>query len=1292
MNASIRTTRFIRAAAILIAIVAVGLISSGVATARADQAILLTLPEDSHLLYNLTDSSAPPLTPSTPVNCTDTTCPSAPTGYDKCVERPKFCVYYDTASISETEADWAADQVQLYWDRFVALGFNEPKYSTKLVVQLTGITDDCNGGTGWSSNVMDTYAGCFDVTLQAKRVLGHELTHRMQYAHDTGTGAPIQTKFLKEGTARATEDNWFLDLDNWPDAAFRASFNQEANNYLAATNNDITSYAMRYKSCLWWKYAMEQYGTVTTEPERGIDFVRTVYEQNTLGYSSIAAVNQALSALGAGTQFNQSFKQFAVANWTKDLTGVPDGSYNFIDEDEPGNPAPYGPLVPDNGGTVSIGTDANWDNRYISNYGLRYYEADVGSSCPVVSVSFHLDISGQAFFHIITQNGSTFNDHVQGSGDDWTQAFLNDGITKVIAVVGSLANSAQVDLSVSCADPVLEIKMPNSAAVARTQPDAKFLVQVQVTDGSSTGPVVAGLSNDDFKAYVEGVEAPVTGGGFIQEQYWLLVQAPGSLADGTYDLEIVLEEPGTSTPLASDTNPNSLVYTEDLTDQVLIIDRSMSMSAGTPDRLSAAKDAASFYVDVTRIDDGLAVVPYHHDVAPDPFDMQEVDSSVRLDAKAYINDLEPDGWTSIGDGLKEAINQVSGSPTGNPICSFVLLSDGMENEEEFWVDVETDVINSGCPVTTIAFGPESDETLMQEIASATGGLYFYNDVYISSVSGPESASPADMSLDLGNTYEYAEARAEGRQRLLAEKGQVSHNNPQNKHAVMVDETISEAVFSLDWYEQYYADLKFTLVDPQGRTYDSSDPGYSFQDDTNHHVGFRVPNPEPGLWSLIVDWVQSEEGTVPYQVYVSGASIITLELLLPDRLGHDYYTGDQVPIYAILSSKQPIPNVLVEAFVTAPDGTETTVPMFDDGEHGDGAPSDGFYAGLYTALNQAEIVYPSIEDAEHDPDDEGGYRVLARATHEKFQREAMGAFAILEGPDENGNRIPDNWEKLHGVEDPEGDPDKDHLINYEEYGNGTDPNDPDTDDGGENDGSEVNHNRDPLNPVDDQIRAPDFLQVRPLNSAVLLRYDFKPGYDLIRLFRGLSPEGPWGEVEIPPDQPRTIPFTDTIPVNNETYFYRFEGVILSAADPGSPEPSTPAAEEIVSAILTSEPVTPLEDPLPPEAEVIINDGATSTKSTTVRLSFIPYESEGSEIESFEDIAWMMVSNHPSFEGALWGEFEQDVEWELEARPGEIALVYVRFKDKSNNESVGPEIGMILYDPDTVYLPLTVKNAD
>ena len=51
--------------------------------------------------------------------------------------------------------------------------------------------------------------------------------------------------------------------------------------------------------------------------------------------------------------------------------------------------------------------------------------------------------------------------------------------------------------------------------------------------------------------------------------------------------------------------------------------------------------------------------------------------------------------------------------------------------------------------------------------------------------------------------------------------------------------------------------------------------------------------------------------------------------------------------------------------------------------------------------------------------------------------------------------------------------------------------------------------------------------------------------------------------------------------------------------------------------------------------------------------------------------------------------------LEAAPGQIAQVYVRFRDKAGNESVGTEVGMIRYqlqEGAKLYLPLVLNRFE
>ena len=65
-------------------------------------------------------------------------------------------------------------------------------------------------------------------------------------------------------------------------------------------------------------------------------------------------------------------------------------------------------------------------------------------------------------------------------------------------------------------------------------------------------------------------------------------------------------------------------------------------------------------------------------------------------------------------------------------------------------------------------------------------------------------------------------------------------------------------------------------------------------------------------------------------------------------------------------------------VTAPDGTQTRVRLYDDGQHGDGRVADGFYAGLYTRVNQALVVQPVLERGVEQPPPAHGRGRLSRA--------------------------------------------------------------------------------------------------------------------------------------------------------------------------------------------------------------------------------------------------------------------------------------------------------------------------
>lgn len=1221
-------------------------------------------------------------------------CPPQPAGWPiTTVERANFCVYYDNSASTLAQATQFADDIESYEAAYSGYGWPLPvpaagKYQALL--DDNGVS--CNGGVSPGTDEMSVFEGCESSNQLRQLVAGHELAHLGPQLR--GVVNNFDALWFHEGMARSGEDKVFLDIDNWPTALLSPfSYNKEVNQYLLNTNRDITSVPLRYESALWWTYFAEQCGSVpVTEPGLGVADSFGQLWTSALTQNDLAALNNALSILGCPS-WHTMFPGFVVALYTKDLSGLPDPKYNFVDEDEPGNPAPYGPLAPAEGGTISTGSPANWNNALIRRYGAAFYKAEPNpASCPVITAKFHNDNPGTpAFYHVVTQESGVFKTHVQGSGDDWSQAFLNDGVTEIMAAVGSLQNqSPSVDVELSCADPVLDIKLPNSFAVEYVGPfnaPDQFVLQLQVTDGSG-GPVVGGLTNGDFSVEIGGNPSLVVGGGPVQEQYFLKVQAANQAANGPYDLEVFLEEPGGTTVIASDLEVQAVQYDTSDVDNVLVIDRSGSMLAN--EKMQAAKDAANFFTDVSNSSEGLSVVPYNHNVAPTPVAMDFANLAHRTDAQTLINGLTASGATSIGDGLAEAVAQRAASPTGNLRCQFTLMSDGMENSSQFWADVQTTVVATGCPVMTIAFGPDSNEVLMQTIAAATGGGAYYNDVFTSLALG--SGTLDDMYLDMSQTYLSAHDKAEKNDSLLAEKGSVATFDEVKTHTLMVDSSVEEALFALDWvplstigsisgkvdglaapiFQGSFFEFELTLESPSGVLFEPTD--YSFANARSGHVGYRVTDPEVGEWQMHVHYLS--QGARQYQVFASGKSGLSVDLLLSGQLGTFFATGDYVPLFAILSSPSgPVLNAKVQALVTAPDGTETMVVLTDDGLAPDAVAGDGVYAGQYSLVNQSLTATPTAEtDAEITPDPvaEASYKVELTATGPDFQREALGSFAVLAGPDDNNNGVPDNYEDVYGP--ATGDPDLDFLLTGDEYVAGTLPTVSDTDGGGENDWSEVQRGSNPLLPSDDQIPAPEFFNAVPVEGGdVVLTYDVKPEFDSVLVHRANSSDGPWQLLAS--ELPLTGSFTDTTTTIGTEYWYKLRGK---------------NNQNRWSAVLDNQ-ATAASDPVPPEGFVILDDDAEITSDLIVEVKLLP--KEGSDLN---DIVEIKISNDPNFDDDPWQPFDPTgVSHQLSpgTPPGSVATVYVLLKDDDGNESVGPETDSIIYDPNSgsnrIFLPIIIK---
>ena len=90
----------------------------------------------------------------------------------------------------------------------------------------------------------------------------------------------------------------------------------------------------------------------------------------------------------------------------------------------------------------------------------------------------------------------------------------------------------------------------------------------------------------------------------------------------------------------------------------------------------------------------------------------------------------------------------------------------------------------------------------------------------------------------------------------------------------------------------------------------------------------------------------------YQVIVSAKTNLGVELLLPDRLGSRFLTGNRMPIFAFVPPRRRWVDYVHRTGHRLPDNSITRCASFlTDGQHDDGDANDGFYGGVYTGKSR-----------------------------------------------------------------------------------------------------------------------------------------------------------------------------------------------------------------------------------------------------------------------------------------------------------------------------------------------------
>jgi hypothetical protein len=159
----------------------------------------------------------------------------------------------------------------------------------------------------------------------------------------------------------------------------------------------------------------------------------------------------------------------------------------------------------------------------------------------------------------------------------------------------------------------------------------------------------------------------------------------------------------------------------------LVLDRSGSMS-GDPFRNMVA--AAETFVNQLRDGDRVSVIAFSDGVY-EAVPSVVIDPNTRGAAVASIRGLRDGGGTHFSGGLLGGLFEVFSAFQYWQVNQVILFSDGQPNigitNSSELARIAERAAEHGVSVTTIGFGMGHDELLMQGIADASGGYYYYVD-------------------------------------------------------------------------------------------------------------------------------------------------------------------------------------------------------------------------------------------------------------------------------------------------------------------------------------------------------------------------------------------------------------------------------------------------------------------------------------------------------------------------------------------------------------------------------------
>lgn len=386
---------------------------------------------------------------------------------------------------------------------------------------------------------------------------------------------------------------------------------------------------------------------------------------------------------------------------------------------------------------------------------------------------------------------------------------------------------------------------------------------------------------------------------------------------------------------------------------VLVVDRSGSMAGS---KIAEARFGADWWADNAHIDDRLGVVSFA-DAAVVDFALGPITSDAdRTAAQGAIAGIAAGGQTSIGGGLRAALNEILGAGQRAATQVAVLLTDGLHNVGEDPSTVLPDLIANGVRVYTIGIGPGVNTTLLQGIASQTGGTFYRID---------PSLSVGDQQFRIRTVLMEISGVARDNGGVVTTQPEMVPEGGQATTTVWVESGTEVATFGVTWRQGATPQL-LELVSPAGELFSvaSVPPNARLIMGERPYLAFQIDRPEPGEWSASIAPAQASAGS-EVQFFVHGQNPrIDGALYAPARR---FSPGDIVPLHLQVYFDQPITGIDVSGIARLPDGAIVPLRFDDTGDLllGDAVADDGLYGALFDETHGAPGTYTFEVDVTTD---------------------------------------------------------------------------------------------------------------------------------------------------------------------------------------------------------------------------------------------------------------------------------------------------------------------------------------